>query len=390
MKIKLYFIAFFISMNLFSAYAQMEGGDYKGFLIKKDQELPDIITIRVLELGNYISQYSEVETGKPLNGTYHIVVNRVKYNIGNFTKGIVNGDWEEYRYNSLAEKGTYKNGRPDGDYCYYSDGYVETRHTYKNGTSVHRISHHANGKVSEEFSYDNEGKIHGNRVRYNNEGILIASKGYAHGKYHGKHFEMDSQGQTTTSHYEHGQQVGDYSIHYANGNIREKGTYNKNGEKIGKWIFAQENGDIKQEITYLNDKRHGQEKSYYKGNIVKSIVEYANGKRNGKSTYYDESPNTIENEGDYQDDKPHGVHKVYHKGILWKETLYRHGEAIQEKQYEDGKIKLLMLLDETGRLVNVQQYNKAGEKTYKNTTYKKHPSIQLKEDDSGIVDIEFN
>ncbi len=375
-----------------SLVAQIDDGAYQGFKVNKNAKEPDIVTIHVLSLGNGVCQFSEGTNRKPLQGAYHIIIKRNKYYIGNFRKGIANGTWEEYFYNSLYEKGTFKDGKYDGKVYEYGSNGLENKYpgvsTVRNGVMQHYISYFSNGQIEKERFYDENGQFHGEMITYNKEGKVIGIENYQHGYQNGKSMLEDSQGYKTTSEYTRGKITGEYCRFYPNGNIQKKGTYDENGKRCGEWVYRAENGDLQLVEHLLNDQLHGEVRNYYKGNVLQCIEEYAKGELNGKRTDYDESPHVISQETMYANGRREGEFKIYHTGILWREGVVKNGRTIYEKEYQDGKLQIVRLLDEEGDLVNVEQYNGSGQKTYKNKNYKKHPSIQLKENSSGVIDVE--
>jgi antitoxin component YwqK of YwqJK toxin-antitoxin module len=377
--------------------AQMETGTYQGYKIDKNRtEEPDYITIHVVELAWAFCWFTEEKPGKPdtpLDGAYRIIVNNRKYYVGDFTKGFIHGNWEYYFYDNLTEKGVFDAGRPNGKYTdYYESGSInrETIYKRKDYTSIMQryISYHENGQVEVERTYDENGRLNGHIITYDEKGNVREDKVFVHGNIQGKSIKKESNGDIITAEYEDNNPVSE-EIRYSNGNLKSKGAYNADKQKNGKWISGLENGDPESETDYLNGKKNGEEKIYFKNKLLRSVINYTNDKKDGKEIVYDETPHTILYEGTYRDGVRHGLYKAYHNGILWKETVYQEDNVVSEKQYEEGKLQLLNLLDETGTLVNVEKYNDRGEKTYKNTSYRKHPSIKIKEDASGIIDIDI-
>ncbi len=375
------------------ATAQMNNGTYQGFKIIKNQDGPDVISINVLSLGNDVCQFGESESKKMLDGHYHIIIHRNKYVTGNFTKGIANGDWEEFIGNKLNVKSSYKNGKYDGRVYRYGVMGLDNKYpavsTFKDGIIQHKISYHQNGQVYAEIFYDENGWRNGNEITYDKDGNITGDENYLHGKHHGKQMEISTDGYKLTSGYNNGVLTGEYCRLYPNGNVEAKGAYDENGKKAGKWIWGRIDGSISTEANYLNDQLHGEEQIYYESGILQRCAEYTNGKRNGKSIYYRENPHVISEEGMFVDGKHHGEYKIYSYGKLSEIRVYREDVVVSEKEYVDGKLRTIRLLDENGSLVNVEQYNNAGKRTYQNTGYKKHVSIKLKESASGVIDVEI-
>ena len=151
--------------------------------------------------------------------------------------------------------------------------------------------------------------------------------------------------------------------------------------------FWNADGKIVQEDDYLNGQLNGERKMYYDNGNIRSVETYKNNELNGKRIDYDESKR-ISYEYTYLNGKFDGIYKAYNDGKLWRECLYLIGEIIREKEYKNGKINVLRLIDSSGKLVDVQEYDADGNPVKRNKEYKKHASITLKEDASGIIDIE--
>ena len=127
-----------------------------------------------------------------------------------------------------------------------------------------------------------------------------------------------------------------------------KGKY-VNGKKEGLWKFYDVNGKLIGKGKYDKDLKQGlwniYEKTFvtFKKPVLK--VNYKDGKKEGKSTYYDVSkdlkkvlnrPSIIEN---WKNDLPHGAWLRYQEGKVWEEKNYKegvlHGPLIE---YEEGKV----------------------------------------------------
>ena len=135
-----------LSLCSLSATAQVKDGNYKGAKVKNDKVDPTSdVTIDVLSLGNGISLYTENKV--PLDGCYYFEINgRRRTIVANFTKGVPHGEWKDYMYEDVHQKGTFKNGRPDGKYYTYGyeNGGTSSIVTYKNGARQHYIEYHPN------------------------------------------------------------------------------------------------------------------------------------------------------------------------------------------------------------------------------------------------------
>lgn len=394
MKIlKLTFPLFLFVFFSIPIYSQVRDGVYQATKVEKGKELPNIINMKVTSLGNGLTVYTEqTDEGKkkPLDGTYHFEIhgNR-RHIIGNFSKGLAEGEWTEFMYSDIYRIYNFKDGKPDGQtYKIRDDGSKYDISTYKDGVIRHFITYHANGQLEEEHSYDEEGRRQGKITTYDKDGKIIAETNYNHGLYHGQKMEVKSNGSKEILTYDNGILKGEYFQFYSNGNKETEGLYSPDHKKDGKWTHWYENGDLQKIENYLDGKFDGEKLTFYERGLPRSIEEYTENKLNGKKIDYDEEPNIVVSEASFISGKPDGEFRSYHNGQLWRESLYKDGKMLREKEYKNGKISVLRLIDDNGRMVDVQQYDATGKATKRNKEYKKPASITLKEDASGIIDIE--
>ena len=374
-----------------SAAAQVRDGDYKGARVKNGKPDPaSDVTINVLSLGNGVLLFTEKKA--PLNGCYYFEINgRRRTIIANFAKGVPHGEWTDYMYDDVHQKGMFKNGKSDGKfYTYgYENGGVSRMVTYADGVRQHDIDYHQNGQTKEECYFDENGKKHGEEITYNSDGAVIKETRYSHGLLHGRQMRTDSRGVQEFKTYNNGDLVleREHIQRYANGNKKETGAFDSKNKKTGKWTFWNEAGTIVQEEHYLNGMLNGERKVYDADGKPRSTEEYTDDKLNGKRIEYDENKK-VTYEYNYSNGELNGLFKAYNDGKLWRECLYDNGRILREKEYKNGKINVLRLIDDTGKLVDVQEYDASGNPIKRNKNYKKHASIKLKEDASGIIDVE--
>lgn len=393
-KITLFFLLACLVSPAFATGIKKE--QYEGFKIdKKKPGNIEIIRINVLSPGGDLKIFSDADQNKPLDGTYHIVVHWREYIIGNFKKGIPHGDWEIYRHFRLSKKGVMQEGEYDGMvYTYDHDsGNVSTETLMENGVKRNYTSYYDDGTPWITYVYDEQGRKHGQFTVTDSNGELKKEESYDHGRLHGQQIEIDrTWNNKKISNYNHGVLTGEYTELYLNGNVRTKGQYDENGKKTGTWSSGEEDGLIRSEQNYLAGNLHGEQRIYFRGtDRLESAEEYADSKRHGRFVTYRENPYVVYSEGNYVNDKLHGAYKTYDQnGELWREQIYKEGQVICEKNYEKGRVRSVRLIDERGSLVNVEQYNSSGQRTYKNTGYKKPATIKLKESAGGVIDIEFD
>lgn len=368
------------------AVAQLEDGTYYAFRTVKPNVQPDVITIQVLSIGDKVRQFTDDVTKKGLEGEYHIAINHTRYAIADFKKGILNGSWVQYWNNEVEEKGTFRNGKYDGPFwSMTSEGHDD--YVFDNGKVISLKSWYDNGQIIQEQKRDENGKLHGEIIRYNRDGTISSRHNYVHGVQEGPQYKTRQMVETYT--LINGKKVGEYSSYTHSGGLFEKGTYDENEVKIGTWQYGNGTNYVSKEESYRNGKIHGERKRYYSNGKLWHYEEYEDGKRNGKTVDYDRDNGEPSREYYYRNDKKHGEFKVYYNGKIDRSGLYKDDQLVMEKNYHDGKLVEVKLLDETGNLTRVEGYNNAGQKTYRNATFKKHPSITLKESASGVIDIEI-
>lgn len=369
--------------------AQIRDGSYQA-LKTGAENIVEAITVKVVPLGNGVLHFHEGDPRNPLNGLYRITPNRSEYRTGNFKKGIVDGEWEVYYNDRLQEKSYYRNGLLNGKTVRYrQNGEEEYVITSKNGERQHYISYHPGGGIHEERLYDGDGRLHGEMFSYDTGGNIKEESRYRHGQRQGKQVKTDTDGCKVSQEYVDNKRRGEYRKTYPNGTLAEEGAYDGNSEKTGRWMTRSENGTPKTDEHYLNGKPDGEKRVYYAGGKLKSSAQYTGGKPHGLTTEYDEDPHRAAREVMYSEGRMHGPFKIWHNGILWREGAYQDNKLVYEKEYTNGKLQLVKLLDEEGDLIPVEKYDNTGKRTYKNKDYRKHASVMLKESQAGVIDVEI-
>ena len=100
--------------------------------------------------------YHSHKSKRQLDGEHRIIDGyHSAYILARFKDGLYNGDYEEYIYNKLKAKGSYKEGWKDGIFRKYDDeGRVTEEKSYKSGKldGAHR-TFYTNGKLEMERFY---------------------------------------------------------------------------------------------------------------------------------------------------------------------------------------------------------------------------------------------
>ena len=217
--------------------------------------------ITAINLGDGRILHREISGDKPLDGEHRIIDGyHSAYILARFKDGLYNGDYEEYIYNKLKAKGSYKEGWKDGTFRKYDDeGRVTEEKSYKSGKldGAHR-TFYTNGKLEMERFYKG-GKQDGKDVYYEFDGTLRREHNYKDGKQTGKQYSYIKgtfELKETSYYNEQGLLDGDFEQLYLFGQPRTTGHY-KNGQKDGTWVQIAESGDTLHITTYREGNEEG-------------------------------------------------------------------------------------------------------------------------------------
>lgn len=394
---RLFILHLFLFVFIFSSFAQYEGGislrdgTYRGHLLINNQPEANITQIKQISLGNGIQVYMDAEKENYLNDTYYIFLGGGGglYGIANISKGLLHGEYIVYSHGNLWRKMVYNRGVLEGKrYEYYDNGSVKSIIEYKNSIPIQAVLYHNNGQLQGNITYDEFGNRHGQVIVYDANGIIIEESNYENGKLHGKNMKQIGSKSKEIKHYNNNILEGEYTLLYSDGKTQIHGFYDEKSERTSKWSEYWENGSLKSVIIYEKGYQNGNSTFYFENGNIKSYEEYKEGKRHGKLQEYQEYPYHLITDAVYKDGSLDGEYKAYNDGKLWRDCIYKDGVIVSEKQYKNGKIHILRMLDESGNLVDVRKYDTSGKSVYKNQKYRKHDSVRLIEDDFGIIDIE--
>lgn len=209
--------------------------------------------ITAINLGDGRILHREISGDKPLDGEHRIIDGyHSAYILARFKDGLYNGDYEEYIYNKLKAKGSYKEGWKDGTFRKYDDeGRVTEEKSYKSGKldGAHR-TFYTNGKLEMERFYKG-GKQDGKDMYYEFDGTLRREHNYKDGKQTGKQYSYIKgtfELKETSYYNEQGLLDGDFEQLYLFGQPRTTGHY-KNGQKDGTWVQIAETPCTSQPIV---------------------------------------------------------------------------------------------------------------------------------------------
>ena len=359
---------------------------------------------------------SEIKKGKGIIKLYYINYGVLKFK-GEYIKGEINGNGIEYYTNgNIKFKGKYLNGNKwegkgydinkkiiyelkEGKGTikeYHFNGKLKSEYKYINGRMFGK-EYNYSGKLIYEGEYLNECKWNGTFREYKSGklifegeylyGCILRGKKYIRGilefegeylfnkKWNGKGYDEygniiyelhNGNGKIKEyddiynilifeGEYLNGKRNGKGKEYYKNGNILFEGIYKKGKRWEGKGYDPK--GNIKYEIKY--GKGYIKEYDYINGLLIFE-GEYLNGEINGKGKEYDHKGNLIF-EGNYINGVINGIGKEYDEGNLIFEGEYKNGKKNGRGIEYDKNCKILF----EGEYIN-------GEKNGKGIEYDKY------------------
>lgn len=130
-----------------------------------------------------------------------------------------------------------------------------------------------------------------------------------------------------TKYYENNKQTLEYEIPFID----------SKREGVAKWYYK--NGNIKQEVLYIQDQIHGIGTIYYENGKIEAEIPYSHDKRDGIAKRYDEDGNIVQ-EVSFSNGRKTGMAKWY----------YPNGSTLIEIFYENDKITNIKLFYTNGNL----------------------------------------
>lgn len=390
-----YFCLFCTWVSLFSQYdgsVAVKDGIYKGYRMKNNQPDSEMTQVRQISLGNGVQVYMDADKQSYLSGTYYVFLGGSErlYGIAKFEKGLLHGEYLLYADNHLSRKMTYDRGLLEGKrYVYFEDGEEQSVANYKNGILQQTLVYHKTGQLKEKSFFDEFGLRHGSFILYDSNGEITKESNYQHGQLHGKSMTRTREGFQEILHYNEGILQGEYQLLFPNGQVKEEGHYDSQNERWGKWTTYNEDGSLQHITHYEKGELEGASITYYIGENMASYREYKKGKEDGKVQEYEENPHRLKLDATYKNGRLDGEYKAYNEGVIWRDCLYKEGSIISEKQYRNGQLVILRMMDESGRLVDVRRFDTSGKAVYTNEKYRKHETVRLVEDDFGIIDVNY-
>lgn len=165
---------------------------------------------------------------------------------------------------------------------------------------------------------------------------------------------------------------GNWIMHGSNGNLTRIESFSK-GIRDGIFVEIDQRGYLVSEMYYENNLPEGVAKKFFYGTNPASVIEYKQGKMNGKKKeYYENAAGKLKEESDYRDDVKDGTSTFFAvSGDPIAEYTYKNGslEGVQKTYYAGKK-----LMSEQNYVNNIEsgfykEYFESG-KIKVETTYK--------------------
>lgn len=200
--------------------------------------------------------------------------------LGALIEKLEDGSVNYIEMNLVTGIGYTKNYYPDGTlfYCY------EQTRGIRNGSY---IQYYPNGVLHITANFK-ENKLHGEELRYGEDGCLIDRINHVNGFTEGTGFTYTKSGQ-----------------------VENEYIYHKNELRFLRCFDLDPTSEISRvDCIYRDNKKYEERKEYHKNGILARKCYYINGKLNGKCIRYD-MKGRIHTEGQYKDDKKIGEFKYY-------------------------------------------------------------------------------
>ena len=284
--------------------------------------------------------------------------------------GVINGIYNEWWNNGEKKvEGQYKDGKKRGQWTYYDVGRRLRYDFYRRSgefLASYNFKYYANGQIKEEPSFVN-GKAEGIWLRYSEGGNTIMQLEYLKGRKHGTWIKWWENGEKKEeglylgnkkeeqwTYYDSGRRsrydfyhsdelLASYDFeYYANGQLKEEPSFNKDGVREGEWIQYFESGEKKSQELYTNATPNGLWITWHE-----STSEKASERTYGGGNLEDEFREWWDNgekkvEGQYAGNKKEGVWMNYDPGRRSRYELYRSDELVSSYDFEyyaNGQLK---------------------------------------------------
>lgn len=256
--------------------------------------------------------------------------------VGEFVDGIQTGPWKWYYENgNIQSEGEVENGAFIGVHKkYYITGMLEEESPYADGKLNGEASRcDRTGNLLATYTYLDDALIE--YTNFNPQGEIISAGKEKDGVIEFESFFAEGMKETEGK-FVNSKRDGIWKTYYRNGNIDEETSY-KDGKLNGPVKSYYKNGSLYAEYTNTDDSFDGFYKSYQKNGNINSMGWYQMDQLQGDWFIYS-SDGKISHHGYYLNDKPHRYQLYYHPD----------GKLHYEECHEDGLLKCITRYDTTG------------------------------------------
>ena len=276
--------------------------------------------------------------------------------------GVINGVYNEWWNNGEKMlEGQYKDGKKRGQWTYYDAGRRLRYDFYRRSgefLASYNFKYYANGQIKEEPSFVN-GKADGIWLRYSEGGNKIRQLEYLKGRKHGTWIKWWENGEKKEeglylgnkkeeqwTYYDSGRRsrydfyhsdelLASYDFeYYANGQLKEEPSFNKDGVREGEWIQYFESGEKKSEEVYTNATPNGLWITWHESTSEKASERtYVGGILEDEFREWWENGD-IKSEGQYAGNKKEGAWMNYDPDRRSRYELYRSDELVFSYDFE--------------------------------------------------------
>lgn len=312
-----------------------------------------------------------------------------------------------YRNGQLQKKAYFENDLEEKEtVLWYPDGSLQLVQFFKGGKPVgeHRFYHPKQkgqkgkqGPLAQLICYDEEGRLHGEeksfypdssprmitsyehgkphgkKQAFNENKELIEEALYVQGKLEGKFFQKTPEGQEIIAEYKNHLKNGPYTVYYPGGEKKALEAFYKDdllegilteyapstkrkdcipysaGIKQGKASFFGDDGKPIATIDFVDDRKHGEEITYFPSGAIHRITPYAFDRKEGEEKTYLEDGSLVSSYP-YHKGEIHGTAQNWNReGVLIFSAEYENGKKHGKflKFYDDGKpyIEQIFVMD---------------------------------------------
>ena len=249
------------------------------------------------------------------------------------------------------EEGEMRDGQRSGTWRRYDDqSRLTAVQPFEQG-QLHGEARERSGPDGQRWTYTHydHGEQDGEWHSEDADGQVVESGQYRDGVPVGDWRTLEDQGQVVRAHYRDGQRHGDWSRHAADGSLLAERHY-RNGEAQGVWKTYDENGELTARVHYRDGDRQG-EMFEVEPDGHRILAHFKDDRLHGR--YVESSPAGYPLlEGQYRDGLREGRFVKYNEeGQVERISPYRGGAANGEGWFRDRQGELVPARWEKGRLV---------------------------------------